>query len=364
MKKTFLALCLVIVCMHAPTQIAHASTSDSPVFNATPELMDHTTFHVARYKTSQPIKFLGFVEGKLLASFSAEQHIWYMNGTFVPVTGADPAKALGYPATTTFTAEKFAEVAKNNSTTKACDKLKEPVVAQDEIAGGKNLCLTATPGGDFTVHLMPGDIKYGVGFGKQPMVKGTHIYWIGYDGNLYIASMHPSAFTETVTAIKSKTNSVVYLVRNGVRFQIPDEKTYYTWFPSFSAVKIQTAKQLASYPLIGKTKFRANTLLKFKGEPTVYAYQPANNPYVKYGKDVKIIEETPTNWTVLPVKSKTNETFTKQSEKLFPINSLTEMVDAYGPNWQKGLIELEITQKANFSIADKSFDSVWNSGAQ
>lgn len=361
MRKSLLILFLIVVLLGISSRIIRADNSSSHI-SSTPDIFDHGTFHVARYKSDAVIQSLGLIGGKLLASFSVSEHAWDLNGTFTPVQSEDPIKALGYSTAQSFTAEKYAEAAKINSTTKACDKLKD-VVAQDEIVGA-NICLTATAGGDFTVHLMPGDIKWNIGFGKQPIVKGTRIYWIGYDGNLYIASLHPSAFTETVSAIKSKTNPVVFLVRNKVRFQIPDEKTYFTWFPSFQAVKISTAKQLASYPLLGKISYRANTLIKFKGEPTVYAYQPPNNPYVKYGKDVKIIEETNTAWTLLPPRSKKNETMTKVPEQLLPILTESDIVEFFGPHWKKQIIELDLSQKAKYSISTKPYAPTWNISAQ
>ncbi len=331
------------------------SSNPSIVFAATDPsaVWDHGLFHVTRYTLDAPIQSLGIVGGHLLATTAPDQHFWYTDNEFIPVRGTDPAKALGYPIRTP--SETLLSVPEKSP----CSVFKD-AVSGVSVTDTQTLCLRSTPGGDFTLDLSPviaGTKKaLSVGFGKQPVLEKTKLTWIGYDGNLYMAFLHPSYFQSSVSAMKTKTNPAVFLLRNGVKFSIPNEHTYYSWFDSFKTVSLFDAKKVASYPFMGNVSYRANTLVKFKDDSTVYVYQPVNDPYVTFGKDVKIIEEKKDRWIVQTVKTKTPVEFLKRPELLRPIAAESVAADLYGPDWTKRIIELDSNQQSQFATTEKSFN--------
>jgi hypothetical protein len=350
MKKTILIVLLILILVGISANISHAD--DSTRISQTPDIFDKGSFHVVRYKSDTPIKALGLVNGKLLVSFSETEHAWSFNNTFAAVNGADPAKALGY--STMQTAKSLLTVPKKSP----CEKFKDAVGAI-ALTDTKTLCLSATPGGDFTLHLLPAvkDKPIPIGFGKQPILEKTKVSWIGYDGNLYIAYLHPSLFADPVTVLKTKTSPTVFLLRNGVRYSIPDEQNYYTWFDSFKSVTITDAKKLASYPLIKKSTFKPNTLIQFDDAPEIYVYQPANDPYLVFGKDTKITEDKPDKWVVIDPKKKTaTANLLKRPELLRRALSPSDLVMAFGPAWSAHITKLKAEQKSQFVISEKSFD--------
>ena len=283
MKKMFSMLLLILVLSGVSSRISSANDSSLTNIHLTPEVSDRTTFHVSRYISDRPLQFLGLVNGNILASFSGTEHAWFFKNAFAPVNGADPEKALGY--TTMQKADSFRVIPKKSP----CEKYKDAISAVT-ISTTKTLCLSSTPGGDFTLRLLPAtkDKPIAIGFGKQPMLEKTRVSWIGYDGNLYIAYLHPNFFTDEVSAVKAKTSPTVFLIRNNQRYSVPTEEVFYTWFDSFTPVLVQDVKKFAKYPIQAKAGYRPNTLMQFGDETQVYVYQPANDPFVAHGKDVKI----------------------------------------------------------------------------
>lgn len=352
MKKTILIAILLLLLIGASSRITRADDSVTSYLSQTPELFDHGTFHVAKYKSTMSIQALGLVNNSLLASFSETEHAWFFQNIFKPVNGLDPAKALGY--TSMQTAKSLLVIPKESP----CIKFKDAISAV-ALTETKTLCLSATPGGDFTLHVLPAvkDKPISVGFGKFPILEKTRLSFVGYDGNLYIASFHPNLFSDDITALKSKTNPVVFLLRNGSRYSIPNEITYFTWFDSFKSVSVIDAKKLATYPLQTKSGYRANTLIQFKGSPEIYVYQPANDPYITYGKDVKISEEKKDMWVILdPKNKKLTINFFKRQELLRHAATLTDLINLWGPSWNKHLVQLDAEQENQFAITDKDFD--------
>ncbi len=348
--KYLTAFCLLAT-ISAQSSISSAAAASEPLIGSltqTTDLWDHGTFHVIRYASETPIQFLGIVGGHLLASVASDQHQWFFNNAFVPVRGTDAAKALGYPVRVS--SESLLSVSKKS----LCLKYKD-TITEVAITDKRTLCLRSTPGGDFTLNLMPEDKKLSVGFGKQPILEKNKLTWIGIDGNLYVAFLHPDFFNTTVSALKTKTNPAVFLLRNGVKYSIPNEPTYFSWFDSFKTVTVVDAKKLLSYPYIGNSSYRANTLLKFKGSPDVYVYQPANDPYLVFGKDAKILEDGKESWTIQITKGKAPTVLAKRLELLRPLTHESDAIDLFGQNWTKRIIELDDDKQSRFLISEKPF---------
>lgn len=351
MKKTLLILFFIIVLIAASSQISRADDSTSPHIIQTPELFDHGTFHVDRYKSDLPVTGLGLVNGKLLASFSETEHAWFFQNTFKTVTGKNPAAALGYPSMQT--AKSTITLPKKSP----CEKFKDAIGALS-LTETKTLCLSTTPGGDFTIRILPStkDKPISIGFGKYPLLEKNRLTYVGYDGNIYVAWFHPNLFTDDITASKSKTSPTVFLTRNGMRYSVPDEKTFYTWFDSFKSVTSVDAKKLATTPLQSKAGYRSNTLIQFNDSPEIYVYQPPNNPFHVFGKDIKVVNETKDQWEIQIAKNKTTTILKKRVELLRHAASMTDLLNLYGQNWSTHLIKLDAAEKSKYTISEKDFD--------
>lgn len=351
MKKIFLILFFIIALIGISSNITLAEDAPISYINSTPTITDKGVFHLSKYTSSMQIQSLGLINGKLLASFSTTEHAWFFKNAFTPVIGTDPAKALGY--TELKTDASLLSIPPKSP----CTKFKDAISAVS-INSLKTLCLSSSKGGDFTLHLLPAkkDKPLSIGFGKHPILEKTRVSWIGYDGNLYIASLHPDFFADEATVLKDKTNPTVFLLKNGVRYSIPNEETYYTWFRSFKSVSVIDAKKLASYPLIKKGSYRANALIQFNNDPTIYIFQPANDPYQVYGKEIKITEEKPDKWILPdPKNKKTTIELLKRPALLRPITSPSDLIDLFGPDWGSRVVKLDPSLKSTFTIADKAF---------
>ncbi|MBI4435281.1 hypothetical protein HY630_01285 [Candidatus Uhrbacteria bacterium] len=110
-----------------------------------------------------------------------------------------------------------------------------------------------------------------IGYGASPMLSGRHhVYWTGVDGKLYHATIRPGIIKSNhVEAWKQPGSPVVYLVRNGWRYAIPDETTYFTWFDSWSQVKT-VGREIYDVPIGGAASMNIGSLVKLKGNDRVY----------------------------------------------------------------------------------------------
>ncbi|OGL62904.1 hypothetical protein A3E97_03095 [Candidatus Uhrbacteria bacterium RIFCSPHIGHO2_12_FULL_47_12] len=343
-------LFLMVVLIGVSSRISRADDSTLPTIQLTPEISDRTSFHVSRYISNRPLQFLGLVNGNILASFSGTEHAWFFKNAFAPVNGADPAKALGYAIMQK--ADSFRVIPKKSP----CEKYKDAISAVT-ISATKTLCLSSTAGGDFSLRLLPAtkDKPISIGFGKQPILEKTRVSWIGYDGNLYIAYLHPRFFADEVTAVKAKTSPTVFFIRNNQRYSVPTEEVFYTWFDSFKPVLVQDVKKFAKYPVQAKAGYRANTLIQFGNDPEVYVYQPANDPNLAYGKDVKILTDKPEKWILQdPKNKKLTIELLKRPELLRHITA-ADVENTFGPSWNKQIIKLDVSLKAKYKISDKAF---------
>lgn len=110
-----------------------------------------------------------------------------------------------------------------------------------------------------------------IGYGSRPMLSGAnHVYWTGADGKFYHATIRPSLVkTSHVQAWKQAGSPVVYLVKDGWRFAIPDEATYFTWFDSWSRV-VNAGSEIYSVPIGGSASMNIGSLVKLVGDDRVY----------------------------------------------------------------------------------------------
>jgi hypothetical protein len=84
-----------------------------------------------------------------------------------------------------------------------------------------------------------------------------------------IASANPSNTSSNL--IKTPTSSSIYYQKNGERYSIPNETTFFSWFTNFDNVQIIPEKDLNKIPLVGILTIRpASKLIKFKSSNKIY----------------------------------------------------------------------------------------------
>lgn len=75
--------------------------------------------------------------------------------------------------------------------------------------------------------------------------------------------------------VKASGPAVYYYASNGKRYVFPTEKTYRTWYPDFSTIKVITDAELASIQIGGNIVYRPGTrLAKITTDPKTYAVGP------------------------------------------------------------------------------------------
>lgn len=92
---------------------------------------------------------------------------------------------------------------------------------------------------------------------------------------LAVSLFVPSAtYAQPINAgdlIKGPGTTVYYFASNGKRYVFPNEKTYFTWYNSFSAVKTVSASQLADIAIGGNVTYRpGERMVKITTDPRVY----------------------------------------------------------------------------------------------
>lgn len=76
----------------------------------------------------------------------------------------------------------------------------------------------------------------------------------------------------TGAEVNDPCKAVYYLGADGKRYVFPNEKTYKTWYSSFSGVQIVSASEMSSYPIGGNVTYRPGVkLVKIQTDPKVYA---------------------------------------------------------------------------------------------
>lgn len=65
--------------------------------------------------------------------------------------------------------------------------------------------------------------------------------------------------------------AVYYYAMNGKRYVFPNEKTYFTWYPDFSSIKIITNDQMSLIPIGGNVTYKAGSrMVKFQTDVKTY----------------------------------------------------------------------------------------------
>lgn len=65
--------------------------------------------------------------------------------------------------------------------------------------------------------------------------------------------------------------AVYYYAVNGKRYVFPNEKTYFTWYPTFSKVKILSIPEMSLVPIGGNVTYHPGSrLVKFQTDPKTY----------------------------------------------------------------------------------------------
>jgi hypothetical protein len=90
---------------------------------------------------------------------------------------------------------------------------------------------------------------------------------------LTLAALFPKAGNAAVTGlVKASTPAVYYATAAGERYAFPNEKTFFSWFPSFAQVQTISDQELAGLRLRANVTYRPGMrLVKVATDPKVYA---------------------------------------------------------------------------------------------
>ncbi|MDQ7815057.1 MAG: hypothetical protein RDU25_04620 [Patescibacteria group bacterium] len=101
----------------------------------------------------------------------------------------------------------------------------------------------------------------------------TTIVWSVGIGTLVMPSMASAATLSAGDLIKASGPAVYYYAADGMRYVFPNEKTYFSWYNDFSAVKTITDSELAAISMgsINVTIRPGTKLVKITTDPKVYA---------------------------------------------------------------------------------------------
>lgn len=81
--------------------------------------------------------------------------------------------------------------------------------------------------------------------------------------------------------------AVYYYASDGKRYVFPNEKTYFTWYPDFSNVRIISIEDMALIPIGGNITYRpASRLVKFQTDPKTYL--PTKGGVLRWAKTEEI----------------------------------------------------------------------------
>lgn len=98
------------------------------------------------------------------------------------------------------------------------------------------------------------------------------ILWSVGAGSLAFPISANAATLNAGDLIKASGPSVYFYANDGTRFVFPNEKTYFSWYSDFSAVKTITDAELAAIPLGKNVTIRPGTkLVKITTDPKTYA---------------------------------------------------------------------------------------------
>lgn len=100
----------------------------------------------------------------------------------------------------------------------------------------------------------------------------TTILWSVGFGTFALPSMASAAVLNAGDLVKASGPAVYFYANDQKRYVFPNEKTYFSWFNDFSAVKTITDSELAAIIIGGNVTIRPGTkLVKITTDPKVYA---------------------------------------------------------------------------------------------
>lgn len=119
----------------------------------------------------------------------------------------------------------------------------------------------------------------------------------------------PAGAVADGTCVKVAGSSTVFYINGGKAYVFPNEKTYKTWFPSFTNVVTISSSELGTYTISGNVTYRPGVkMVKITDVATVYAVEPGGvlrsvvseaNAIALYGSNWnKMIEDVPTGFFV------------------------------------------------------------------
>jgi len=104
------------------------------------------------------------------------------------------------------------------------------------------------------------------------IVSLTTIAWSVGVGTLVLPNVASAATLSTGDLIKASGPAVYYYAGDGKRYVFPNEKTYFSWYTSFAAVKTITDAELAAVQIAANVTIRPGTkLVKITTDPKTYA---------------------------------------------------------------------------------------------
>jgi len=115
--------------------------------------------------------------------------------------------------------------------------------------------------------------SYELGFGSAPALSDDmHVYWMGVDGSIYEGTVSLPSINSVgdVRAMRTSGDNTVYLIVDGQKYEVPSEKTYFTWFTTWNDVETVSSSTLAAYANGGTATFAPGTRVKIASDPRVY----------------------------------------------------------------------------------------------
>ena len=106
-------------------------------------------------------------------------------------------------------------------------------------------------------------------------VAAATILWsVGFSA--FVIPMTASATSAGDVVRSTSLSTLYYYASNGKRYAFPNEKTYLTWYSSFSGVVTLSDSEMAAIPLAGNVVYRPGSRwVKIQSDPKTYAVTPS-----------------------------------------------------------------------------------------
>ncbi|EKD33343.1 MAG: hypothetical protein ACD_76C00044G0010 [uncultured bacterium] len=147
------------------------------------------------------------------------------------------------------------------------------IITKDMSGNAKPALIGVTPFGDigYANHSIGKRLTFG--YGSNPLIADArHVYWRGSDKNIYEATLSPASGVETRAAypVRIAGDEMIYLVMGNKRYEIPNDKTYKTWFNSYDNVQIASHDVVVDNIFAGTIGMKPGTRVKLVDDPKVY----------------------------------------------------------------------------------------------